>query len=168
MAKDLKISQMPSTILEGAEKIPVVKNNTNKTITTKQILDKTIGSKPSSGLLTEVNPSEVYTKQQVDEKLETKSDKIYSETLNGGIIIKEILPNKFYNFGECNDLTITLAPEYPGIYNEYMFAFKSNNTILNLPSEVKWMDNDEPIFIDGSLYQISIVNNIAVAGGTML
>lgn len=79
--------------------------------------------------------------------------------------IKEIQPNIFYQFGEIETLTITLAEEIPNIYNEYMFQFTSGatSTTLNLPESIKWIGSNtiEP----NKIYQVSIVNNLAVMGG---
>lgn len=77
----------------------------------------------------------------------------------------ELSPNKFYKFGEVTNLTLTLVPEIENIYNEYMFQFTSGTTptTLSLPDTIKWA-GDNTIEAN-KIYQVSIVNNIAVLGG---
>lgn len=75
-----------------------------------------------------------------------------------------INPNKFYLFGEVASLSITLGEAIDGRYNEYMFQFTSGSTatVLSMPSELKWQDDNELIPSENTVYQVSIVNNLAV------
>lgn len=97
-------------------------------------------------------------------ELSTKSDKITVESIIG-TTTKELLPNKYYIFGEVATLELTLAKGEDGKLNEYMFEFTSGTTptVLNLPEEIKWIGDN---MIEASkTYQVSIINNIAVMGG---
>ena len=79
--------------------------------------------------------------------------------------IANIQPNVLYVWGEVTELDITLMPPTnPSIVNEYMIQFTSGEvaTTLILPSEIKWMST--PIIQANKVYQISIVNNLAVMG----
>jgi hypothetical protein len=78
----------------------------------------------------------------------------------------EIEPNKFYKFGEVEELNITLAtPSDTTILNEYMFEFISGETAttLTLPDTIKWLE--EPTIEANMTYQCSIVDNVGVLLG---
>lgn len=79
-----------------------------------------------------------------------------------------IAPNVFHVWGTVSALNLTLtAPTDTSVYNEYLFQFTSgaNPTTLTLPSSVQWM-YETPSIEENKTYQCSIVNNIAVIGGT--
>ena len=99
------------------------------------------------------------------ENINNKADKIQVITVEGVTLTQELIPNKYYKFGEVTNLTITLATEITGIYNEYMFEFISSATatVLTLPDNIKWI-GDNTIEANKT-YQVSIVNNQAVIGG---
>lgn len=76
-----------------------------------------------------------------------------------------IMPNEFNVWGEVRELEITLAePADKSVVNEYMIQFTSGEvaTTLILPSDIKWMSI--PTIQANKVYQISIVNNLAVTG----
>lgn len=105
-------------------------------------------------------------------EVEKKADKIKIEDGGSGTITKELQPNVYYEFGECSSLTITLAPEISGIYNEYMFEFISGEvaTQLSLPKDIKWIKSDKgevetPVIKVNTTYECSIVNNKAMIKG---
>lgn len=99
------------------------------------------------------------------ENVNNKADKIQIISIEGTDVTQELSPNKYYKFGEVTNLTITLASEIAGIYNEYMFEFISGATatIITLPDDIKWI-GDNTIEANKT-YQVSIVNNQAVIGG---
>lgn len=77
-----------------------------------------------------------------------------------------IMPNEFNIWGEVRELEITLAESADkSVVNEYMIQFTSGETAttLILPSEIKWIS--PPTIQANKVYQISIVNNLAVIGG---
>lgn len=76
-----------------------------------------------------------------------------------------LAPNTLHKWGEVASLTLTLGAETPGVVNEYMFQFTSGATAtqLSLPDTVRWASTPE-IAAD-TVYQVSIVNNLAVMGG---
>lgn len=103
--------------------------------------------------------------QTLQEVVNNKAESITTVTGSTGEVTQEISPNKFYEFGECSSLTITLGAEISDVYNEYMFQFSSGDTptVLTLPETVKWIGDS---LVDANkTYQVSIVNNIAVMGG---
>ena len=77
----------------------------------------------------------------------------------------ELTPNVLHKWGEVASLTLTLGAETPGVVNEYMFQFTSGATAtqLQLPETVKWVSTPETAA--NMVYQVSIVNNLAVMGG---
>jgi hypothetical protein len=109
-------------------------------------------------------PKYIETSQlATSEQLQEKGDKVTTESATEDA--KEIQPNRYYIFGEKQNLTITLAEGEEGKLNEYMFEFTSGTTptTLTLPESVKWIGSNT---IEASkTYQVSIVNNIAVLGG---
>ena len=77
----------------------------------------------------------------------------------------QLIPNKYYKWGEVSNLIITLGPETPGLVNEYCFEFISGQTptTVDFPASIKWIS---PLKVEPSKkYQISIVNGIGVIAG---
>lgn len=76
-----------------------------------------------------------------------------------------LTPNVLHKWGEVASLTLTLGAETPGVVNEYMFEFTSGATAtqLQLPETVKWVTMPE--IAANMVYQVSIVDNLAVMGG---
>lgn len=75
--------------------------------------------------------------------------------------------NEFHIWGEVSSLTLTLAPPADDtIVNEYMFQLESGSTAttLSLPAGISWIGGSA-IVEANKVYQVSIINNIAVIGG---
>ncbi len=74
-----------------------------------------------------------------------------------------IEPNKFYVWGIASDLDISLAePNETGVVNAYHFKFVAGeNTMLALPADVIWQNNQEPKRTAGNTYEVSIIDNCA-------
>lgn len=85
---------------------------------------------------------------------------------DGGAILE---PDKFYDFGEAQQIVIGFAPaEEPHYVAQYAFQFKSPTdtpTILTMPEGVIFpVESDSAFQIKGGLtYQVTIVDNLAVA-----
>lgn len=77
----------------------------------------------------------------------------------------ELTPNVLHKWDEVASLTLTLGAETPNIVNEFMIQFTSGTTAtqLSLPETVKWLNTPE--IAANMVYQISILNNLAVIGG---
>lgn len=75
-------------------------------------------------------------------------------------------PNVLHIWGTVTSLTLTLAtPTDSTIVNEYMFQFTSGTTAttLSLPSTVTWDEDKGTLTVEsGYIYQVSILNNIAL------
>lgn len=95
------------------------------------------------------------------------SVKTLVEDGGNGTVTKEIEPNKYYQFGECSSLTITLASGTTGYLNEYMFEFSCSadtaTTFTEIPNVV-WQNGEALTPEAGYKYQVSIVNNMGVYG----
>lgn len=81
--------------------------------------------------------------------------------------IKEfILPNVLNKWGNIKSLTIhSFQGAQEGCVNEYMLEFivSGDDFTLTLPDGVRWIE--EPTWENGYIYQVSIVNNLAVFAG---
>ena len=100
------------------------------------------------------------------ETIETdiKNTIIKIEEGGNGTVTKELQPNTYYEFGVCDQLTITLASGRTGYLNQYMFEFSCNpfsSTIINNIPGVFWQNNEQLIPEAGYRYQVSIINNVA-------
>lgn len=77
-----------------------------------------------------------------------------------------LTPNVLHVWGTVTSLTLTLAtPTDSTIVNEYMFQFTSGSTAttLSLPSSVVWDEDKGTLTVEsGYIYQVSILNNIAL------
>ena len=73
-------------------------------------------------------------------------------------------PNKYYRKSNISSsLAIDFAePENYNIMNEYFVEFttSTSGTTISLPSNIKWVGGNEPQFESGSIYQISVVNDL--------
>ena len=77
----------------------------------------------------------------------------------------ELTPNILHKWDEVASLTLTLGAETPNVVNEFMIQFTSGATAtqLSLPESVKWLNTPE--IAANMVYQISILNDLAVIGG---
>ena len=79
----------------------------------------------------------------------------------------DLQPNTFYNLGEHNDsqgFTIQfIPPENPDIVNEYIFQFSTGESTpyISFLEPLRWANNKYLELLPNTIYQISIVNNIA-------
>lgn len=77
----------------------------------------------------------------------------------------EMQPNVKYKWGVATSLTLSFAPEVPGIVNEYCGEFFSSDPATNFacPLSVNWVT---PLNIEvGKHYEFSIINGIGVIAG---
>lgn len=74
----------------------------------------------------------------------------------------QVQPNVFNKWGAVTSLNITLRSGNDGICNEYMLEFtvSGDDFSLSLPSDVRWAN--EPDWVSGNTYQVSILNNLAI------
>lgn len=80
----------------------------------------------------------------------------------------ELMPNTLYRLSDITSLVVTLAQGEVGVANYYMFEIAVGDAIpeITLPSSVRWMDGYDVLadLNKDTVYQISILNNLAVGG----
>lgn len=72
-------------------------------------------------------------------------------------------PNVLNVWGQISSLTVTFNAGLSGHVNEYMIQFivSGDDFSLILPAGISWI-SEPKVFVDGNVYQISILNNLAV------
>ena len=109
-------------------------------------------------------PSDGKTYGRKDGAWSEVNDGILVEDGGNGSVTIEIEPNVYYQFGECDSLTITLAEGTTGYLDEYMFEFSCplfTATNFNDIEGIIWANNKKLIPKNNCKYQVSIRNNIA-------
>lgn len=106
---------------------------------------------------------------RADAALSAKQGKVLNENKAEKIAVVEqtstyakIAPNVLNKWGEVTTLVIELDEPIEGVLNEYMIQFTSSasGTSLVLPSDIKWLS--APTITENKVYQISIINKLAV------
>lgn len=118
------------------------------------------------GKLIDINNLERFfanLKVYISTLLLTKQDKFIEMEHSNTDSMYELSPNIFHIWGEMESLTITFADEIDGIVNEYLFQFESGSepTILTLPNNISWVNNEIPLIEPNYIYQISILKGLA-------
>lgn len=112
-----------------------------------------------------------YDDTEVRSLIEAKANTIPVKSVgdpSGSGEVYAIDPNVFYDFDWLGELRLSLNPPTDrNIFNEYMFQFiaADNSTTLTIDGNIQWLNGD-PALEANYVYQVSIVNNIAVIGGT--
>lgn len=126
--------------------------------------------------------SNYYTKEQIDAKgylTNIKTINGISLIGSGNILIGNkalstttatsmtLTPNVYHRNTNTNlsSLVITLGEITDStILNEYFVEFttRTAGTTISLPSNIKWVNGETPIFDANCTYQVSIVNNLGV------
>lgn len=75
-----------------------------------------------------------------------------------------LTPNTFHVWDEVAALDLSLGDEQAGVANEFLFQFTSGATptTLTLPDSIKWVNDSAPTIAENTIYQISILNGLAV------
>ena len=164
--KGKTVSQLPEkTQLDGSEAFPIQDSQGTKHVKSENLKEYV---KPDL--------SKYETSEHASKTYQPKGDYVTEKDLAGigGIPVTdhgtddttfELTPNVLHKWGEVASLTLTLGAETPGVVNEYMFQFTSGAvaTQLSLPDTVKWTSTPE--IAANTVYQVSIVDNLAVIGG---
>lgn len=103
-------------------------------------------------------------------------DKAYTLTMGGKTwavdCVKEehigsatILPNVYNVFGTIEgEITITKGKEKPNVVNIYLIRFTAgtNCAVILQGWELSWTDGNAPAIEEGKIYEISIIDNLAM------
>lgn len=76
-----------------------------------------------------------------------------------------IQPNVYNKWGVVDGtLTITKGEEKPNVVNNYIIRFiaGTNLSVIFNGWELSWVDSFVPVFAEGVIYEISIVDNLAI------
>lgn len=76
-----------------------------------------------------------------------------------------ILPNVYNVFGTiAGEITITKGEEKPNVVNIYLIRFTAgaNCSVIFNGWELAWAGAVPPSFAEGKMYEISIINNLAM------
>lgn len=94
------------------------------------------------------------------------------EVVGGGNIQKQehidsatILPNVYNVFGTVTgEITITKGQEQPNVLNNYIIRFIAGDacSIVFNGWELVWAGNNIPTFEEGKIYEIQIIDNLAI------
>lgn len=162
----------PSEILDLFSQVGAIKNsdqfliakaNTNGTVTAAKVTAEILRAYITAGFdITVGDDGLIYIGGNP-----TTIDVFSTIIVNQTDTTTSIEPNKLNRWGSVNGLTIGLTAGASGRTNEYMMEFTvgSDNFVLTLPSSVKWIDGEQPDWENGLTYQVSILNNLAVAAG---
>lgn len=74
-----------------------------------------------------------------------------------------LTPNTFHVWDEVTELTLTFEEETTGVANEYLFQFTSGTepTVLTLPNDIVWANDEIPVIESEYIYQVSILKGFA-------
>jgi hypothetical protein len=113
---------------------------------------------------------------QLDQEWQSIKDANFNVIVNphvevvdmGAATAATIEPDKLYIFGEVASLAIGVVAPAAGLAGNYNFIFQSpadTPTTLSLPLDVKFpKESDSMLSIkENTIYQISILNNLAIA-----
>lgn len=118
--------------------------------------------------LIEVCDEKQLSKYDNDAGFVTEQDYFSEVEVTDTEAVQTIKPNVFYKFGVRDNLEIIFdhASEKKGIVNEYRFEFETTtDSIITLPSSILW--EEEPVFENGTIYQISVLNNVGTVTSVM-
>ena len=74
-----------------------------------------------------------------------------------------LTPNTFHVWDEVAELTLSFGEETAGVANEYLFQFTSGSepTVLTLPDNIVWANDEIPVIESNCVYQISVLKGFA-------
>lgn len=149
--------------IKNSDQFLIAKANTNGTVTAAKITAELLKAYITAGFDITVGDDGVIYIGGNPTTLDVFSTIIVNQT-DTTISIE---PNKLNRWGAVASLTIGLTAGAAGRTNEYMMEFvvSGDNFVLTLPSSVRWIDGEQPDWINGATYQVSILNNLAVAAG---
>lgn len=149
--------------IKNSDQFLIAKANTNGTVTTAKVTAEILRAYITAGFdITVGDDGLIYIGGNP-----TTMDVFSTIIVNQTDTTTSIEPNKLNRWGSVSGLTIGFTAGASGRTNEYMMEFTvgSDNFTLTLPSSVRWIDGEQPDWENGLTYQVSILNNLAVAAG---
>lgn len=129
-----------------------------------------------NAVLTEMNETAEAELAQLSNEWQEIKDANFNVSLNPHVEVVDMTgttaatidPDKYYIFGEVATLAVALNAAETGYIGNYAFQFTSPAdaaTTLSLPIDIKFpRESDSALQIKaGVIYQISILNNLAIA-----
>lgn len=104
-----------------------------------------------------------------------KLDKVYTFTIGGKTLLVDcpkvvhagdatIEPNVYNDFGTITTLSITKGNDKPNVINCFLIRFTATaeTSVTFVGWELHWVGGNAPTFTDGKMYEISIIDNLAI------
>lgn len=149
--------------IKNSDQFLIAKANANGTVTAAKITAELLRAYISAGFdITVGNDGLIYIGGNAT-TIDAASTIIVDQTDT----TMSIHPNKLNRWGAVSVLSIGFVAGASGRTSEYMMEFvvSGSNFTLTLPSDVRWVDGEQPDWEDGWTYQVSVLNGLAVAAG---
>ena len=149
--------------IKNSDQFLIAKANTNGTVTAAKVTAEVLKAYLTAGFeITIGDDGLIYVGGNA-----TTFEAYSTVVVNQTDTTVSIEPNKLNKWGAVSSLTIGFTSGASGRTNEYMLEFvaSGDNFSLSLPAGVRWVDGEEPLWEDGWTYQVSVLNNLAIAAG---
>lgn len=105
-----------------------------------------------------------HTGAEIDELLDKASKVVVTEQIEFASTSIALDSNKYYRLTSAQEgLKITLnTPSDATIKNEYFIEFPYTSGSVSFPADIAWENGEMPTFEAGKIYQVSILNNLAM------
>lgn len=159
-AEVLELFQQVAAI-SNSDQLLMIKANQNGTVTAAKITAELLRAYLNRGFEVTIGADGYLYIGGVKTETEAATMVMVSQTDT----TKAIDPNVLNVWGAVSSLAISFNEGSGGRVNEYMLEFTvaSDNFTLSLPASVRW--SEEPEWVNGNTYQVSIENNLALYAG---
>ena len=159
-AEVLELFQQVAAI-SNSDQLLMIKANQNGTVTAAKITAELLRAYLNAGFAITIDSEGYLCIGGVRTETMAGSSQMVAQTDT----TVSIQPNVLNVWGNVSSLAISLVAGAQGSVNEYMLEFTvaSDNFTLSLPSSVRW--SEEPEWVNGNTYQVSIENNLALYAG---
>lgn len=159
-AEVLELFQQVAAI-SNSDQLLMIKANQNGTVTAAKITAELLRAYLNAGFAITIDSEGYLCIGGVRTETMAGSSQMVTQTDT----TVSIQPNVLNVWGNVSSLAISLVSGAQGSVNEYMLEFTvaSDNFTLSLPASVRW--SEEPEWVNGNTYQVSIENNLALYAG---
>lgn len=159
-AEVLELFQQVAAI-NNSDQLLMIKANQNGTVTAAKITAELLRAYLNAGFAITIDSEGYLCIGGVRTETMAGSSQMVAQTDT----TVSIQPNVLNVWGNVSSLAISLVSGAQGSVNEYMLEFTvaSDNFTLSLPASVRW--SEEPEWVNGNTYQVSIENNLALYAG---